>query len=217
MRLIQLLLAHSVKVLLCVLILSLTACSQSPVVLVKQAAGELVMIDRVQIKRQRQFILPSTANVALLVKPLSPKAASIDYDNTLRTIVIDEGLYTFNHVFSNVTLLESTEQGRPPSSVEFVVRASLLDAVTHVTKGAPDKEASAEEKNKPSKELLSRARPYHALLKLELIDARTYRPIDVAIIKSRSGSLGSLKFKGIVRQSFAAYSKSLTSPYAVTY
>lgn len=196
------------------LLSTLVSCSQAPVAFIKQSAGEMALIDRVKVERQRQFSVPSISNIGFMVMPLAPASPLLNPDKyskkQLAAKMNKEGTYTFNHVFASVTPLNNSES-RLPAKLDFVIKMSLLDAVTHLKVDATlDSEEVDIPKERKAAVLHSRVRPFHALIKLELLDARTGRSLDVALIKARSGALGSAKFSSLLRQGLRAYSKAIT-------
>jgi len=206
-----------------VTLLGMFACSQSPINTIKQSAGEVALIDRVNVKRQREFVIPPLSHIGLLIMPVSIDSQSDTQNSKLLTSLTKEGSHSFQHVFSSVTLLDRLG-GQGPTKIDFVIRASLLDAVSYIRDSNSNTDViSGEERVKPPEKirksvyLLSRVRPYHAFIKLELMDARSKQSLDVAFIKARSGALGSKQFNSLLRQSFAAYSKAITSTYLTVY
>jgi hypothetical protein len=206
-----------------VVLSGMLACSQSPVAVIKQSAGESALIDRVKVKRQREFVIPSLSHIGLLVMPVSINSQSDTQNSQLLSTLTKEGAYTFNHVFASVTVIDRLDTQRQPD-IDFVIRASLVDAVSYSRDGSIDEQvingkvqSKPEKKHSASRLMLSRIRPYHALIRVELLDARSKRSLDVAVIKARSGAFGSKQYSGLLRQSFAAYSKAITSTYSRVY
>lgn len=207
----------------------LSGCSQSPVSLIKQAAGEATLIDTVRVSRHRHFIIPTVSHIGLVIMPVAIDDQSDTLNTQLFSIVSKESDIMFDRVFSDVTLLSPNT--RPNAGIDFIIRASLLDASPYLRANKKEKgpphlnqadSAKASNRFNESNKLQRRLRPYHALFKLELLDARGTRgvtgaPMDVAIVKARSGALGSAQFKSLIRQSFAAYSKNITTTMKVAY
>ncbi|MGH1438865.1 MAG: hypothetical protein ACRBBR_02040 [Cellvibrionaceae bacterium] len=221
-------------------LLSLSGCSQSPLLLLKQGAGEATLIDTVKLDRHRRFIIPTLSHIGLVIMPVNIPDQSASLNTHLFTSVREESGIMFNRAFSTVTLLSPS--ARPDTAVDFIIRASLLAASPYLKPMAKDKDASLKQVNnseQPSKLVESnsveelnkleesnrfqrRLRPYHALLKLELLDARNglgvkAAPMDIAIVKARSGLLGSAQFKSLLRQGLAAYSKDITTTVRTVY
>lgn len=207
----------------------LSGCSQSPVSLIKQAAGEATLIDTVKVSRHRQFVIPTGSHIGLVIMPVAIDDQPDILNTQLFSIVSKVSDIMFDRVFSDVTLL--SPNARPDVGIDFIIRASLLDASPYLRvnkqEQAPEDTNQADSLKASSKLSESNRfqrwlRPYHALFKLELLDARGIRgvtgtPMDTAIVKARSGTLGSAQFRSLLRQSLAAYSKDITTTVKSAY
>jgi len=201
--------------------------------LIKQAAGEATLIDTVKVSRHRQFVIPTGSHIGLVIMPVAIDDQPDILNTQLFSIVSKEGDIMFDRVFSDVTLL--SPNARPDVGIDFIIRASLLDASPYLRvneqEQAPEDTNQADSlkasyKLSESNRFQRWLRPYHALFKLELLDARgtrgvglgvTATPMDVAIVKARSGTLGSAQFRSLLRQSLAAYSKDITTTVKSAY
>ncbi len=193
------------------------SCSQAPVSFIKQSAGELALVDRFRIKRQRQFTISTLSRIGVLYETSGAESAT-----NLTADLLQAGAFSFEHAFSSVTRLNSSAR---TNKVDFVIRARLLDARSHqqekqvIAPVSDYDEGELKTEGQLSgtpKELLfvkSRIQPFKALMKLELMDARTARILDTAIVEGRSGLVGSLAFDQLLKQSLKAYSDSISTGY----
>lgn len=193
-----------ITLLLLTVVLWISACSHhNPASLLKYSAGETLLIDRVKVQRQRQFLVPSVSRIAWFVESL-PETQD-GFDKTFHRELVADGLYTFSHVFADVTAVDNMQA--LPREADFLIKAQLIDARLRVNRTGENNPSP------PHRRLL----PYTALMKLELLDARSQTPLDVTIIQARSGALGSSQFSHLVRQGLRAYSKSLTHTHKKRY
>jgi len=200
-----------------VVLVVVSACSQSPLAIVKQVAGEAVLIDRVELDRHRQFIIPTLSHIGLMVMPVSIDGHANQLNTQLLSSVYGESEIILSRFFSNITMLPP--HTRPKPQIDFLIRAQLLDASPYFKLPKLGVDEPSDEVVKESNRLERKLRPYHALLKIELFDARNNNaaPLDVAIVKARSGALGSAQFKSLLRQALSAYSKDVTASIVRAY
>ncbi len=181
-------------------------CSQAPLATMKQMGGDLSFLNKIELTRQRQFTLPTTVHIGILILPGSDSTVVSQW----RPVFTEEGMHVFEKSFATVSKLEAPRQ--ISVSVDFIVEMSVLDASIGVdafkASTMPIDESKAQ--SKPGANYILQ-KPYKTTLKMVLIDARTKQLIDTAIISSRSGAISQRNYRVFAQQSVAAYAQSLTT------
>ncbi len=182
-----------------------TSCTQSPAIVVQQLGSNSALLQKVSVKRQRQIVLSSNNHIGLLLKANienTPASARIE------SLFKNEGIKTFDQVFSQVSVINSKRQ--KSSSIDFLIQVELLDT------GSNLKPISSEEETLPASNSKRHyhqfaVKPYSAMIKFVLMDARNNQKLDVSFVKSRSGIIVYEGYKGFLGESLRAYARKLIS------
>lgn len=206
-----------------VLILSISflnlSCTQSPVSSIRQGLEDLSLKNRVLIERQRGFVVPAMSHVLLELETMPDTIVKAGLFDSLMKAIREEGVNSFGKVFTNVSL--QIDAFSKPTGSDFTFKISVLDVVSRV-------EGRREQKNNDNKkndikyndvsiEDKYRLRPYELALKIELIDTRLKKSLDVAHIQSRSGAFGAKSLQDLLRVTFVSYSNSITAQQLASY
>lgn len=188
------------------------SCTHSPFSSIKQGAEDLYLNDKIVIKRQRNFVIPSHSHV-LLTYNAFPKAViqQLHDDAFLLAVLKEEGVYSFGRAFSTVSVfINSLSQSKGD---DFTVRLSVMDLMMNRenTEGIKDEKRYELDPDRVSVSETKRLRPYELELKIELIDTRSNKVLDVSQIVSRSGAFGSGSMQELIRKTLVSYTHTISS------
>ncbi len=189
-----------------IVIVLTTSCTQSPTTVVRQLSHEMALTQKTSVKRHRQVVLSANNHIGLLV---TTNIDNLSASSRIESLFKEEGIKTFNQTFSQVSVINNKQL--KPSSIDFLVQIELLDTNSNI-KPKPvnsEKETSLPASKRHYNQFA--VKPYSAMIKIVLVDARNNQELDVAFVKSRSGVIVYEGYKGFLGESLRAYARTLIS------
>lgn len=165
-------------------------------------ARNIALSHHIEIERQRQAVLPGVSHIGLRL--LLSSGAESGLNEALIEILVpllaERTTRVFNEAFASASLIDSSvedhgslsrksmsTQQRFPRQMDFVLDIHLL-AVAGISEALMDTQRNHTRAQRLPPVRLQK-RPYRALVKINLMDARTRQLLDTATIRARSGAL----------------------------
>lgn len=192
-------------------ILLLSACSFAPRQAFHKTITKSGLVSDIQIQRTRQATISPNAYLAVLVENQNGD----NQDAAYRHKVLGEALDTvLSQRFAGVSVLSPELPAYKPQ-VDFLIKASLWVTTRYSAKELVKQEEEAYEMSSEKSEAAYQGRaldrPDKVLIQLQVIDARTQKPLDLALIRGRIGAFSAERgYAHFLEQAIADYLRLLT-------